>query len=815
MTRSFSTRRGTTRVVFGEGSVCRLEREVGALVPAVRRAVVLTTPGRRAEGEVLSAQLGERSGGVVAVAREHVPVEIVADARAAVERAQADAVVVFGGGSAIGLGKGLALSLPVRIIAVPTTYSGSEMTPMYGLTETATRGDGSSSKQEKRTGRDERVRSALVLYDPTLTMKLPRAVTMASLWNAMAHAVEALWLPGVDRATLLTAEEALRLLATSARRLATRLEDVGAREDALEGAYLAGAAFGDVGAGLHHKLCHVLGGAFDLPHAKTHAALLPHVIRWMSEASDARDAMEAIARALGSLDPVRAMDRLAVETGVPRSLAEAGFSGSAADTALVIEAVLGQAPASIRVLDARSLTALLAHASAAPHSVKNMSEESKLRAPDVLTHQPGFGSTHESEALEGALPRQQNAPWPSPYGLYPELLNGTPFTVRNAQNSRVWMYRVRASFSHTPYRELASSRFTSQLTSVEPNRTRWRPLPIPDATSRVDFLDGLVTLGGDGDATGPGYLIHLYAANADMTDRAFSSADGDILIVAQSGVLDVRTELGFLRVAPGSILVIPRAMKFAIGLPDGSARGWMLEVFGPRLRLPERGPIGSNGLADARHFLAPVASWEDRLCPNGFELVHKLGGRLFSATQEHSPFDVVAWHGVHAPYSYDLMNFNAMGSVTFDHPDPSIHTVLTAPLDDHGRAVVDFVCFRGRWDALDHSFRPPFMHRNAASEINGVVSVSSPGGGYAPGCTFLSPLLTAHGISTAGYENELTQTPERHEGARRIPDASLWIMFESSMPFRPTAWARGAPTLDEAFLAEFEGMPKRFDPKRR
>ena len=815
MGRSFSTQRGVTRVVFGRGCTATLADELAAMIPAVSRAVVITTPGRKADGDGLVARLGELGVGVLAIAREHVPVEVVAEARAAVERAKADAVVVFGGGSAIGLGKGLALSMPVRVIAVPTTYSGSEMTPMYGLTETVEREGASSSKQQKRTGRDERVRSSLVLYDPELTTKLPRAVTMASLWNAMAHAVEALWIPRVDRATQLTAEEALRLLATSARRLATNLEDESARDDALEGAYLAGAAFGDVGAGLHHKLCHVLGGAFDLPHAQTHAALLPHVVRWMSEASGARGAMDAMARALGASDPVAALERLAVDTGVPRSLAAAGFSGSEADTSLVVAAVLAHAPPSVRPLDPLGLTALLAHASAAPTAVKTMNEQRHLRAPAALTHQPGFGSTHESEALEGALPRQQNAPWPAPYGLYPELLNGTPFTVKNALNSRVWMYRVRASFSHTPYRELASAQLTSELTHVEPNRTRWTPLPIPDATTRVDFLDGLVMLGGDGDATGPGYRVHLYAANADMIDRAFSSADGDILIVPQSGVLDVRTELGFLRVAPGSILVIPRAIKFAIGLPDSSARGWMLEVFGPRLRLPERGPIGSNGLADARHFLAPVAAWEDRLCPGGFEIVHKLGGCLFSATQEHSPFDVVAWHGVHAPFAYDLMNFNAMGSVTFDHQDPSIHTVLTAPLDDHGRAVVDFVCFRGRWDALDHSFRPPFMHRNAASEINGVVSVASQGGGYAPGCTFLSPLLTAHGISTAGYEHELTMSPEKHEGARRIPDASLWIMFESALPFRPSAWARQAPTLDKAFLAEFVGMPKRFDPTRR
>src|SRR5690606_39019514 len=159
-------------------------------------------------------------------------------------------------------------------------------------------------------------------------------------------------------------------------------------------------------------------------------------------------------------------------------------------------------------------------------------------------------------------------------------------------------------------------------------------------------------------------------------DRAFSTADGDVLIVPQHGTLDVRTELGFLRVGPGSILLVPRAIKFAVGVPDGAARGWMLEVFGPRLRLPERGPVGSNGLADAGHVDAPTASWEDGHCPDGFGCVHKVGGQLHAATQGHSPFDVVAWHGVHVPLSYDLMLFNAMGSVTWDHVDPSIHTVL-------------------------------------------------------------------------------------------------------------------------------------------
>jgi homogentisate 1,2-dioxygenase len=240
----------------------------------------------------------------------------------------------------------------------------------------------------------------------------------------------------------------------------------------------------------------------------------------------------------------------------------------------------------------------------------------------------------------------------------------------------------------------------------------------------------------------------------------------------------------------------------------------MTEVFGTRFKLPERGPLGSTGLADTRHFLAPVAAYEDRVVPSGYEIVTKLGGNLWTARQTHSPFDVVAWHGNHVPRTYDLSLFNAMGSVTFDHPDPSLHTVITAPLDDRGRAVCDFVAFRGRWDVAEHSFRPPFMHRNAATEINGVISDPSPSDGYVPGCTFLTPLLTAHGITRDGYERVLTAPDAIAEAPRRIPDESLWIMFESALPFRLAPWARETPLADAGFLALFEGAPSRFRPDR-
>ncbi len=796
MARHFSIRRGTSTIVFGVGSSEELRGVVEEL--GATKVLVVCTPGRVKDAAHLSARLEDRAAGVFAEAREHVPVETVKAARRALDASGADVVLALGGGSAIGLAKALALETSIRIVAVPTTYSGSEMTAVYGVT----------AGGEKRTGSDERVRAAVIVYDPDRVASLPRGVALPSLWNAMAHAVEALWVNDADRATHVVAEAALGLIAPSLRRLAEDPGDAEARELGLEGAYLAGAAFSDSGAGLHHKICHVLGGMFDLPHAQTHAAMLPHVVRFHREA--APEAMSALARALGVVDPVTALDQLARATGVATSLSALGMPHEGIPR--VVDALLANSELRPRALERASLTAMIERAFA---PISTSTSTSTLRGPEGLATQPGFGGTHESEALPGALPRRQNAPRLSPYGLVPELVNGTPFTVRNAESSRAWLYRVRAAFSHGELVPLAPGAFLSPLEAVTPNRTRWRPMPIPAAPARIDFVDGLATLGGAGDPTsGPGYLVHMYASNADMIDRAFSSADGDLLLVPQSGTLELRTELGWLRVPPGSIAIIPRAIKFAVGFAEGEGRGWMLEVYGRRLRLPERGPIGSNGLADARHFLAPTASYEDRLCPDGFQLITKLGGNLFGATQEHSAFDVVAWHGAHVPYSYDLSLFSPMGSVKFDHPDPSILTVLTAPLDDHGRAVADFVIFPGRWDVLEHSFRPPFMHRNAASEINGVIATPHPSHGYDPGCTFLTPLLTSHGVSTSTYDAIWDLSEEKAEGPHRLHDESLWMMFESALPFRTSAWAKGSHLVDDTFSKLFEGMRSRFDPRR-
>ncbi len=785
MNRTFTGWRGPTRIVFGNGTARTLPDEIATL--DVKNVLVIATPGRRADAETLAKKLEGKSAGVLATAKEHVPQEIADAARAEVANKKADAVLAIGGGSSIGLAKAIALSSDVRVLALPTTYSGSEMTPIWGITSGAT----------KKTGRDERVRPALVVYDPELTFELPRDVTITSLWNAMAHAVESLWTTS-DRATMLAAEEALRLLASATRRLAAKPDDRDARTDALEGAYLAGAVFADAGSGLHHKLCHLLGGTFGMPHAATHAALLPHVVRF--KRASAPDAMAAIARALHVLDPVAGMEALARATGAPTSLAKLGLPKDALP----------------RVAQAMSAFAIEPLLEAAYAGAPDREAARPLRAPEKLTMLSGFGSTLASEALEGALPRNQNAPQRCPYGLYPELLNGTPFTMKNVENSRLWTYRIRPSASEASYVALPRSRFSRPLEEPIANRTRWKPLPIPSAPDRIDFLDGLATLGGGGDVeNGPGYLVHLYAANADMEDRCFSTIDGDLLIVPQEGALDVRTEAGWLKVPVGSFLVIPRAIKFAVGLPEGKGRGYILEVIGRRLRLPERGLIGSNGLADARHFEAPVASYEDRRPPNGFEQVHKHGGRLFTLKNAWSPWDVVAWHGNHVPFVYDLAFYSPMGSVKFDHPDPSILTVLTSPLDDHGRAICDFVAFVGRWDVLEHSFRPPFAHRNAASEVNMVVRATSVEGGYAPGCTFLSPLLTAHGVATKTYDAIANIPEDAKWEPKRIPDESLWAMFESALPFRGTAWAMKEAPIDDRFLDQFAGVKSYFDPKRR
>ncbi|MGO4421127.1 homogentisate 1,2-dioxygenase, partial [Streptomyces sp. MCAF7] len=331
------------------------------------------------------------------------------------------------------------------------------------------------------------------------------------------------------------------------------------------------------------------------------------------------------------------------------------------------------------------------------------------------------------------------------------------FTEPRAHNRRSWLYRIRPSAAHPPFVRvdngaLRGAPFTE--CAPDPNRLRWDPLPEP--APGTDFLAGLWTLGGNGDATRrSGMAIHLYAANAPMVDRVFGDADGELLIVPQEGGLLLHTEFGRLRAEPGHMALVPRGVRFRVEPLDPVVRGYVCENHGRPFVLPDLGPIGANGLAGARDFLAPAAAYEDIDGP--VEVVNKFCGNLWSATYDHSPLDVVAWHGNHVPYVYDLRRFNVLGSISYDHPDPSIFTVLTSPSDTPGLANVDFVVFAPRWLVGEDTFRPPYFHRNVMSEymglIEGAYDAKTAGkGGFVPGGGSLHNMMSAHGPDHETFE---------------------------------------------------------------
>jgi homogentisate 1,2-dioxygenase len=339
----------------------------------------------------------------------------------------------------------------------------------------------------------------------------------------------------------------------------------------------------------------------------------------------------------------------------------------------------------------------------------------------TLRYHSGFGNEHATEAIAGALPKGRNSPQRAPLDLYPELVSGTAFTAPRAENRRSWLYRRQPSVvagRFTAYRHDGWLTAPLREAVMPPEPMRWHPFALP--TEPIDFVDGLrtVVLNGDAEAQ-TGMAAHVYLANRSMHGRALVNADGELLLVPQQGRLLITTELGVLAVAPGEIALLPRGLVFRVDLPDGPSRGYVCENYGAHFRLPELGPIGSNGLANARDFLAPAAHFEP---PAGeVELVKKFGGRLWRTTLKRTPFDVVAWHGNLAPVKYDTANFMAIGSISFDHPDPSIFTVLTSPSDTPGTANCDFVIFPPRWLVMEDTFRPPWYHRNLMSEFMGLV----------------------------------------------------------------------------------------------
>ncbi len=929
------------------------------------RPLLISGPHQR-HLDPVQAQLSELDVRRFAAAVVHVPRAAVNAATEALVEHRADAIVTVGGGSATGLGKALRLTHPVPFVAVPTTYAGSEMTRIFGITD----GD------DKHTGRDDRVRPDAVAYVPAMLDAMPVRLTVQSLFNAMAHPTGALSTGQLDDAARRRAIGVTAKLFRAAMQLAERPHHRVARVDAARAASAAARILDEHAMGLHHRVAHLLGGRFGLPHAPVHCVLLlaslaelelrdtatfqalmdalpeadPLASLFDAAASvgaptslmaldvDPALAREAVTEALGSVpwidaailgrrpsvhvrrrgwpggSPLSVFGELEPATDVvlavhgrgatadaivqrarelvgdapgfavvaPQAAANAWYSasystartddGAALDAALSTIAdarawIATHAPRArvhlfgfsqgaclaleVAAIDSAAFASIVALAGARvgptleaiggnvqgvpmllgighedrwvdhadveatarafaqagakidtrfePGGVHEISGRQRIRAREIFTGRPaaagshGFGNTHASEALPGALPSRQNSPRHAPHGLHSEQWNGTGFIAPRHENLRTWVYRLRPAAGHPPFAPQPHATFTEDFSGrpPEPNLAGFRPLPLP--TEPVDFVDGLHTFGGQGSAAlRRGFAIHLYAANRSMEHRAFYDGDGDLLLLPQQGALTLRTELGVLDVAPGQLAIVPRGIKFSVLLHQAQARGYVAEVFGRHFVLPERGVVGANGLADERHFVAPSAWFEERPDP-GFLLTAKLGGRLHQTTLPRSPYDVVAWHGRYAPHAYDLAMFSPISNAAFDHIDPSAHLVLSAPLDEHGADALDLVVFAPRWDITQHTLRPPFFHRNAVTEFNGILrETAGPRSPFAPGSYFITPSMTAHGVVDSAVERAIAMTDEQANRPTHSTDRSLWFQFETSMQLSLTPWAEAS-----------------------
>lgn len=457
-----------------------------------------------------------------------------------------------------------------------------------------------------------------------------------------------------------------------------------------------------------------------------------------------------------------------------------------------------------------------------------------------LKYQTGFGNEFATEAVEGALPVGRNSPQKAPFGLYAEQFSGTAFTAPRDINKRTWTYRIRPSVMHKPFEQIDAGRLESSpfdKLPTTPNQLRWDPLALP--TEPTDFIEGITTIAGNGDLfSQTGIAIHIYACNKGMGDRYFYNADGEMMIVPELGLLVVYTELGVIEVSPGDICCIPRGLKFKVEIGAGTllspsppvakdvddkstspasdahmrsevssleARGYICENYGSHFKLPDLGPIGANGLANPRDFETPIAWFEDR--EGKFEQVAKFGGNLWSCEIDHSPLDVVAWHGNYAPYKYDLRRFNTIGSISFDHPDPSIFTVMTSPSGEPGVANCDFVIFPDRWLVAENTFRPPWYHRNVMSEYMGLIygAYDAKEEGFIPGGGSLHNQMSAHGPDLDAFEkaSNAELAPQKLSG-------TLAFMFESRYIIRPTKYAMETSELQHEYFEVWQRLKKNF-----
>jgi len=426
---------------------------------------------------------------------------------------------------------------------------------------------------------------------------------------------------------------------------------------------------------------------------------------------------------------------------------------------------------------------------------------------DKLNYLNGFNAHFESEAEHGSLPKGRNAPQHVPHGLYAEQLNGTAFTVARHQNLFSWLYRIQPSVTHgefMPIKQTAFSPPPSDGRFTPPTQMRWNAMPY--SSSSCNFIEGIMTFAGNGSIQAQsGAAIHLYAANESMKDTYFYNADGDLLIIPQEGNMRLHTEFGLMDIGPAEIAVIPRGIKFYVTLLNDKVRGYLCENFGAALRLPELGVIGANGLASPRDFQTPMAAYENK--QGNFTLLVKFQGCLWSAKINHSPLDVVAWHGRYVPYKYDLRLFNTINTVSFDHPDPSIFTVLTSPTTSPGVANIDFVIFPPRWMVAGDTFRPPYYHRNIMSEYMGLIygTYDAKQSGFVPGGGSLHNCMSAHGPDAEAFN--------KAESADLKPeyyDNTLAFMLESSQAWRLTEAAYKADFRQQDYLDCWQGLNARF-----
>lgn len=427
----------------------------------------------------------------------------------------------------------------------------------------------------------------------------------------------------------------------------------------------------------------------------------------------------------------------------------------------------------------------------------------------TLAYQTGFGNQFATEAKPGSLPIGRNSPQQVAHGLYAEQLSGTAFTAPRHSNQRTWLYRIRPSSVHESFELLADTAFHNRFAEaqVNPNQLRWSPVESP--TQACDFIDSLFALCGSGGAASQtGVGIHRYAANQSMQERYFYNADAEMLIVPQQGRLRLRTEMGILEIEPQEIAVVPRGIRFAVDLLDGVAAGYVCENFGAPLRLPDLGPIGSNGLANPRDFQYPVAAFEN--IDGDFRLDTKFQGHLWSAKIGHSPLDVVAWHGNYAPYKYDLRRFNTIGSISYDHPDPSIFLVLHSPSDTPGTSNLDFAIFPPRWLVAQNTFRPPWFHRNIASEFMGLIHgvYDAKADGFLPGGASLHNSMTGHGPDAATFDKASQADLSKPD----VIENTMAFMFETRAVLAATQQALHCASLQKNYQQCWQGLQKHFTP---